>query len=437
MKLKKEIKTISRQNNNNIETAEYKTAVSFIESRQAPLFVTGQAGTGKSTFIRYLREVIGLDAPVIAPTGVAALNVCGQTIHSFFRIPPALTDPDDLKPLRNRRLFQQLNYLIIDEISMVRADLMDLIDISLRKNTGRENELFGGVQLILVGDMFQLPPVIANKEESGFIYSRYKTPYFLSSFCMNLTKIRITELTKVFRQQDPGFIELLSNIREGNEIAETVSEFNSRCCTCCRADDGIIVLTPDNMTAAHINNSKLSGIRSKEHVYQGIITGKFGSDRLPAPLNLKLKIGTQVMLTKNDLNHRWVNGTIGIVKELSDRFVVVETEEKKLSVNRESWENLQYVYDEKKNKIVSKVTGSYTQFPLIHAWAITIHKSQGKTFEKVHIDLSRGAFAQGQLYVALSRCKTLKGISLQKPIRVNDVKVNPVIKEFYSRIRGS
>lgn len=426
---------VSKLNKYNIDTSEYESVASYIGSRQKPVFVTGQAGTGKSTFIKYLREIAGLNAPVIAPTGVAALNVGGQTIHSFFRIPPGIVDNSDVKPLRNQKLFHELQYLIIDEISMVRADLMDLIDFSLRLNTGKEDELFGGVQLIMVGDMFQLPPVIASQNESEYIFSRYRTPYFLSSICMNSTNLRIIELKKVFRQHDSDFIQLLSNIREGNKLVETVSEFNRQCCNRSTEEDGIIILTPDNSTAERINNKKLFAIKRKEHVYQGIINGKFNNDRLPAPMNLKLKIGTQVMLTKNDINHRWVNGTIGIIKELSERFIIVESEGKELMVGKECWENITYVYDDEKGKIVSKVTGSYTQFPLIHAWAITIHKSQGKTFEKVHIDLSRGAFAHGQLYVALSRCKTMKGISLLRPVRVQDVKVNPVIKEFHRRIR--
>jgi ATP-dependent DNA helicase PIF1 len=436
---KQKVRSVRKPEDSSIDTTEYKTALSFLDSKFNTVFVTGQAGTGKSTFIRYLREIVGLNAPVLAPTGVAALNVNGQTIHSFFQIPPRIVDAGEIQPLRNRRLFEELRVLIIDEISMVRADLMDIIDISLRKNTGRSNELFGGVQLVLVGDLFQLPPVIATQIESQYIHSRYRTPYFLSSNCMKSARPGIVELTKVFRQQDATFIQLLLNIREGNELIQTISEFNRRCFIGNTGENGVIILTPDNQTAERINHTKLSMIQSKEYEYEGVVVGQFNiaADRLPAPKRLKLKVGAHVMFTKNDSTHRWVNGTLGIVKELSTRNIIVESNGMTFTVNKETWESLRYVYDESEGRIIPKTIGTYTQFPLMLAWAVTIHKSQGKTFEKVHIDISNGAFAEGQLYVALSRCKTIEGISLLKPIKVQDVKVNPTVKEFHEKIRNS
>lgn len=422
-----------------IDTTQFQNALALIDSNYNIVFVTGQAGTGKSTFIRYLREKGGLNAPVLAPTGVAALNVNGQTIHSFFHIPPRIINPDEIRPLWNRRLFEVLRVLIIDEISMVRADLMDIIEISLRKNTGRYSELFGGVRLIVVGDLFQLSPVIASQVESRYIFSRYKTPHFLSSNCMSTARLGMVELTKVFRQQDLTFLKLLSNIREGNDLTTTISEFNRRCHIGNVEEDGVIILTPDNATAGWINHSRLSRIQSPEHEYEGIIVGQFNieTDRLPAPKNLKLKAGAQVMLTKNDSNHRYVNGTIGVVKELSPQAVIVESNGMTFTVQREKWESVRYVYDENQGRIISRTIGTYTQFPLMLAWAVTIHKSQGKTFDRVHIDLSNGAFAEGQLYVALSRCRTLEGISMIRPIRPKDVIVNQVVKEFHEKIRNA
>jgi ATP-dependent DNA helicase PIF1 len=418
-------------------TDEFHLAFSCLKTNTQIVFVTGQAGTGKSTFIRYLRDNIGIVAPVLAPTGVAALNVNGQTIHSFFHIPPRITHPDEIKPLRNRRLFEELKLLIIDEISMVRADLMDLIDVSLRKNTGNENLPFGGVRIVVIGDLFQLPPVIASETESHFIHQKYKTPYFLSASCLQNTKPSIFELTKVYRQSDAHFIDLLSNLREGNNIVETITEFNRECFFENLEENDTIILTPENFSAGRINHRRLAILNSPEKEYEGVITGTFNiqTERLPAPKFLKLKVGARVMFTKNDLSHRWVNGTLGTVKELQPKFIVVEVNDTTCTVGRETWESIRYEFDEEKNRIISNVIGTYTQYPLILAWAITIHKSQGKTFDQVRIEINRGAFAEGQLYVALSRCRTLEGISLIRPLRTQDVKVNPVVKEFYGNLR--
>jgi ATP-dependent exoDNAse (exonuclease V) alpha subunit len=418
-------------------TDEFQQALSSIKTNKQTVFVTGQAGTGKSTFIRYLKENIGIVAPVLAPTGVAALNVNGQTIHSFFHIPPRITLPDEIKPLRNRRLFEELKLLIIDEISMVRSDLMDLIDTSLRINTGKEELPFGGVQIVTVGDLYQLPPVIASQTEARYIHQHYKTPYFLSSSCIQNARPSIFELTKVFRQQDNHFIELLSNLREGNNIVETVSEFNRECFFGDLEENDTIILTPENSSAGRINHIRLSKLEGPEKEYEGVITGQFNieTERLPAPKLLKLKVGARVMFTKNDLSHRWVNGTLGTVKEIQPKFIVVDVNDTTFTVSRETWESIRYDYDEEKNRIVSNVIGTYTQFPLMLAWAITIHKSQGKTFDQVRIEINRGAFAEGQLYVALSRCRTLGGISLIRPLQTQDVIVNPVVKEFYDNLR--
>jgi ATP-dependent DNA helicase PIF1 len=434
-KIKVELKISSDENAIQI-TDEFQRALSCIKTGSQTVFVTGQAGTGKSTFIKYLRENIGIVAPVLAPTGVAALNVNGQTIHSFFHIPPRITHPDEIKPLRNRRLFEELKMLIIDEISMVRADLMDLIDVSLRKNTGKEDLSFGGVQIVVIGDLFQLPPVIATETEAHFIHQQYKTPYFLSSHCIQNTRPSIVELTKVFRQQDAHFIELLSNLRQGNNLVETISEFNKECFFGDLEENDTIIFTPENSSAGRINHRRLSKLPGPEKEYEGVITGQFNieTERLPAPKMLKLKVGARIMFTKNDMSHRWVNGTLGTVTEIQPKFIVVDVNNTTFTVGRETWESIKYDYDDEENRITSNVIGTYTQFPLMLAWAITIHKSQGKTFDQVRIDINKGAFAEGQLYVAVSRCRTLAGVSLLRPLRVHDVKVNPVIKEFYANL---
>lgn len=413
---------------------EYEQALSCVKKGERVVFVTGKAGTGKSTFIRFLRNTLGTDIPVVAPTGIAALNVGGQTIHSFFQLPPRLINPEDIRFLRNHRLFESLRILIIDEISMVRADLMDAIDLSLRLNTGRSELPFGGVQVVLVGDLLQLPPVIATEPEMRYLYSKYRTSCFLSAECIQKHPPVVIELTRVFRQQDERFVKLLSDIRIGNSLESTVSVIN----TCCLnqiniADNGAITLTADNASANRINNRKLDLLQGEPVEFEGVISGRFNieENRLPSPRILKIKAGARVMFTKNDTNHRWVNGTSGTVVKCTESIITVQTSGGVFDVKRENWETLQYVFNENSGKIVAETIGTYTQFPLMLAWAITIHKSQGKTLDSVFIDLGTGAFAEGQVYVALSRCKTMDGISLRRPLRISDVKIDAVIREFY------
>jgi ATP-dependent exoDNAse (exonuclease V) alpha subunit len=416
---------------------EYTQALASINQGKQVVFVTGKAGTGKSTFIRFIREKFDPGIPVLAPTGVAALNVNGQTIHSFFQLPPRIVNPEEIKYLRNHRLFEELKVLIIDEISMVRADLMDAIDLSLRKNTGRENVPFGGVQLLLIGDLLQLPPVIASETELRYLNAQYKTPFPLSADCLQKNPPQVIILKKVYRQQDTDFIELLSNIRIGESLESTVATINSRCYNSDDSfDQDALILTPDNASANRINSRKLAELCGEKFEFEGIISGRFNieENKLPAPKLLKLKTGSRVMFTKNDREHRWVNGTLGTVKELTNRLITIETINGTFNVNRDVWESIKYVYDETTCKIKAETIGTYTQFPLMLAWAITIHKSQGKTLNKVIIDLGNGAFAEGQVYVALSRCRSLEGIRLKRPLRVSDILVNEVVKEFYERM---
>ena len=418
---------------------DYRTIRSLLEEGEGPLlFVSGNAGTGKSTLIRYLRSVLGKNLAVVAPTGVAALNVSGATVHSFFRFPPRILDGEEIKRVPDRRLYRKLELLIIDEISMVRCDLLDSIDLFLRKN--RENELpFGGVRLLMVGDLFQLPPVVPERDRSLLLSKGYKSPYFFSSLAMRRCSLIPLELTRVYRQEDPTFIALLNDLRVGERIDESLRTLNERCL----ARGSLprqITLTTTNALADKINGDELERLPGQERVLWGETTGRFSleAERLPSPINLTLKIGARVMFTKNDEGRRWVNGTLGVVRGIDEPIVLVEPvsgpKGGTVEVRRTSWMSYRYVYDPEKDKIVTEETGSYTQFPLMLAWAVTIHKSQGKTLDNALIDLGSGAFASGQVYVALSRCRSLEGITLARPLRRGDIRCDPLIKRFFSTL---
>lgn len=414
-------------------TEEYQQALGYIESGYPIIFVTGQAGTGKSTLIEFLRQRYDFKIPVLAPTGVAALNVNGQTINSFFRIPPRIINLDEILPLKNEAMFRKMKFLIIDEISMVRADMMDVIDKSLRVNTGKDIP-FGGVRMIVIGDLFQLPPVIASDEEIKYLADRYHNPFFFAAACIQETGLKVIELTKVFRQKDAHFIQLLSNIREGRELDMTIGILNNRVGN--MLDDHLTV-TPDNATADAINEYRLGELPGEMKIFHGNLEGEFDRRRLPALEWLKLKVGARVMFLKNDsVRHRWVNGSIGTVTEISGdgmtQSIMVQIDEgPEVYVGKEVWETIRYRYSSIDKRIEPMVIGSYTQYPLGPAWAITIHKSQGKSFDRVNIDISSEVFAEGQLYVALSRCRSIDGICLSRGIRKTDIKVSELVRKFY------
>jgi hypothetical protein len=422
-----------------ILTHEFQKAFHLIESGTPFVFITGRAGTGKSTFIQLLKQRLKSYA-IVAPTGVAALNVGGQTIHSFFRIAPGPVDFDKIQRVRNRIAYQALQTLIIDEISMVRADLLDAVEKTLRLNGRDADKPFGGVQIVAVGDLFQLPPVVTAEEEQVFLHRTYKSPFFFSSTCLKETPIRCVEFLQIFRQQDAEFIGLLNSIREGKGISQALTGINQRVRPVDPEMKGALILTGDNTQAAQLNSHKLRQLDSKSVTYAGNITGEFRVDKqkLPAPFELTLKKGSQVMFVKNDGSRRWVNGTIGTVTELEDCSVTVDITDvlgsREVRVQTESWENRRFVYDPEENRLRSETVGTYSQIPLTLAWAVTIHKSQGKTFDKVHIDLSRGAFAAGQVYVALSRCRSLEGISLEKQIEAKDIHFDFDVIQFYKQM---
>lgn len=424
----------------NIEiTEEYRNVLALIESKAPIIFVSGKAGTGKTTLIHYVRHSLNKNIVVVAPTGVAALNVKGSTIHSYFRLPPRVIEDGDIKLVKDRNLYTKLDLLIVDEISMVRADLVDAMDKFLRKNGAHKNKPFGGAQLLLVGDLFQLPPVVTSSEESILFSRKYTSPFFFSANSLNNCEMKALELHKVFRQSDHNFTELLNKIRVAEELDETLPLINERYA---ETDNQVLTLTCTNASADRINAAEINKLPGEPRIFNGAIAGKFSVNdvRLPAPLNLSLKLGAQVMFTKNDGNKRWVNGSVGKIVSFKNNSIQVEllTDHPGSihDVQKVVWKSFKYKYDYEEEKIKTEEAGSYTQYPLMLAWAVTIHKSQGKTLERVRVDLGNGAFAPGQVYVALSRCRSLADISLARPILKKDVKCDESIKEFYHALAG-
>lgn len=422
---------------------EFNYALDRLEHSREHFFVTGRAGTGKSTLLGLFRDTTKKRCAFLAPTGVAALHIRGQTIHSFFKFPPKMISRDDIKKRKNHRLYKKVACIVIDEISMVRADMMDAIDIFLKKN--RENpEPFGGVQMIFFGDLFQLPPVIANAFERQYLQTHYESPYFFSAhlFSHLTERIETIELHMVFRQSDRNFVNILDRIRTRTFDQEDLDELNQRVIKDQVADEHFITLATRNNTVYKINTKKLEELNGPEYEYSGKIQGKFDIKNPPAPLQLRLRKGAQVMFVRNDVDKKFVNGTLGTIAHLESSEIKVEiiNEENKsdelISVAREVWEIINYKYNEKNpDKIETEVVGTFEQYPLQLAWAVTIHKSQGKTFDNVLIDMASGAFDYGQMYVALSRCTSLDGIYLKKAVRPDDILVDERIVEFYQAWR--
>lgn len=410
-------------------TPEFAEAFELLEHSTQNVFLTGKAGTGKSTFLQYFRRQTQKKIAVIAPTGVAALNVNGQTIHSFFRLKPSFVKIENLKPDR-RRVLRELELLIIDEISMVRADVFEGIDHSLRL-ARKNSEPFGGVQLCVIGDLFQLPPVVG-RDEQGFFAQYYSSPFFFAAPAYRAANFRRLQFETVHRQNEPEFIRALNAIRNGEAGGDALDILNQRHHPKATPAPGTLVLTTTNALAERINNDKLERLGTAARNYRGEMKGDFGlkDTRLPAPEALTLKVGAQVMFVKNASDGRWVNGTIGIVESLSSDEIDVRVGNTTHTVVAEKWKTIGYEFNEEDNKIVEKTLGTYTQFPLQLAWAVTIHKSQGKTLERVIIDLGTGAFAAGQLYVALSRCKSLAGIALKQPVAPSDIRCDPAVLAF-------
>lgn len=409
---------------------EYKDAIESLKKN--PLtFVSGSAGTGKSTFIKYIRSKVK-DSLLLAPTGIAALNIGGRTIHSVCKFPPTFIMNSNVKRLHevHRKYLLTLNLVIIDEISMVSSNLLDGIDEFLRKNRGI-SEPFGGVHLLVVGDLFQLPPIVDNRMKHLF-ESNYKSEYFFDSNVVQelikKDKFKMINLSNVLRQKDDIFIKVLNNIRSGKNIDGTIKVLNKISIKSKDIPEGYIQITPYNDTSDVTNARKLESIDKPIKTYFGKVNGTFNTKNCIVPQTLSLKIGAQVMLSKNNSNLGLVNGQIGKVLKLNDKSVTVDFGKNVIhDIEENVWEERSL--PDKDGK--TKVTGSFVQIPLKLAWSITIHKVQSATIEKLYIDMDRGAFAPGMLYVALSRAVSLKGLILSKDIDENDVIVDSRCIEFY------
>jgi len=422
---------------------DFTYALDVLDKTGRSIFITGRAGTGKSTLLQLFRNTTRKKTVVLAPTGVAALNVQGQTIHSFFGFPPRIITPTEASRKVTRkdqqRLYRNLDILVIDEISMVRADMLDGINRFLQVN--RENHRpFGGVQVVFFGDLFQLPPVVTRDPvESAYFQDYYETPYFFSAKVMQEPEFELDmlELRKVYRQESRHFLRLLEAIRINNLDYDDLEDLNERWQQDFSETDGYITLCARNATAERINRSELTSLDTPEYEFLADVKGAFDPGLYPTEAALKLRKGAQVMFVKNDVAEKqYVNGTIGKISYLDRDKVVVETEEefgkkRRIEVSPADWEIIRYRATAT-GEVDTESIGSFKQYPLKLAWAITIHKSQGKTFDHVLLDLGGGgAFEHGQLYVALSRCRTLEGIVLRQRIRPQDVITDERVVAFY------
>lgn len=429
---------------NNLEiTPDFERGLRILEETEKTLFLTGRAGTGKSTFLDLFRSRTKKKVVVLAPTGVAALNVRGQTIHSFFRFKPqiSLNDARNLaQKTRQRDLYRKVQLIVIDEISMVRADLLDCVDVFL-KTARRSDAPFGGAQMVMIGDLYQLPPVVRG-DDREVMAALYRTPYFFSArvfqqYQQESEGIEFLELERIFRQNDREFIDLLEGIRHRTVTSEQLSFLNQRSGVEAPEEETII-LVATNAQAEQINQARLAELpEDLEHTYRGELTGDFSERDMPTEEELTLRVGARVMFLANDPEGAWVNGSLGTVTALDEEAptVLLDESEEEVEAYPFNWECFQTSYDKEKQEIETEVVGTFHQVPLKLAWAITIHKSQGKTFDRVVIDLSRGAFAPGQTYVALSRCRTLEGITLRKPLRISDIRLDYAIVRFLTEFQ--
>lgn len=420
--------------------AQFRHALDIMEDSGRSIFITGRAGTGKSTLLNYFRNVTKNKVAVLAPTGVAALNVKGQTIHSFFKFKPGIT-PDRVKKLRSddsESIYRNLDAIVIDEVSMVRADLLDCVDRFLRLNGPKSNKPFGGIQMAFIGDLYQLPPVVTSNEKEVF-QSLYDTPYFYGARVFDSFDMEFVELEKIYRQHDEQFITLLNAIRNNSITEEGLYLLNQRYQPEFEPlkDEFYVYMTTTNKLAAEINEKRLSGLKGKLYTFAGSLEGDFGREELPTAIELQLKVGAQVMMLNNDIEGRWVNGSIGKIigithsKQDGDIIVAELTEGDVVDITPFTWEIYRLFVEE--GGLQSEVIGTFTQYPLMLAWAVTIHKGQGKTFDKVIIDIGKGTFAHGQMYVALSRCTTLGGIVLKKPVLKKHIWTNYKVMDFLTK----
>jgi len=414
-------------------SAEQAAVFATIEGTRENVFVTGRAGTGKSTLLNHLSWNTSKQLVIAAPTGVAALNVGGQTIHSLFRLPIGVIADHDIEQSGDlRKLLNTIDTLVIDEVSMVNADLLDAIDRSLRQARQRQHEAFGGVQVVLFGDPYQLAPVPGDADERAFFEDQYRSMWFFDAKVWDETDLRIFELNTIHRQHEEEFKAMLNAVRHGTVTAEIAERFNSVGARPAPGSDAITLATR-NDTVNRINASELAKLPGRALTAVAEITGDFGGRAFPADETLELKVGARVMFLRNDPDQRWVNGTVGTVRRITSK-VFVEVDGETHEVEPAVWEKYKYSYSTATKQLTRDIVAEFTQFPLRLAWAVTIHKSQGKTYDRAIVDLGQRSFAPGQTYVALSRITALDGLYLTRPLRPSDIIVDENVRRFMANV---